>query len=279
MAGRPAVSIAFPRPGRALWALIATMTAVGLFCAGAAAWIPGGERAFLFLGCDLGRALKEPWRLLTSGLLTNPHQWSHLLFSLIGLYFLGAPLEKRWGNWRFLRFVALAVVIGNLTTLAIDAALPPSGQERFHPGFVYGPGAALAAIAVAWSREYPDSTVNLFFFVPLRARAFLWITVGFCVLDLIYPAGVPEGVAAPFGGVAAGLIFGGTPSLARTAWLTIRLAFLRRRSVRLRSEDLLSQPKSPRRPRPGATNLRVVPGGLDDVLKKRTPPKDKRYLN
>ena len=43
-------------------------------------------------------------------------------------------------------------------------------------------------------------------------------------------------------------------------------------------EDVL-EPKPKRRPRPGAPPLRVVSGGLEDVLKKRTPPKDKRYLN
>ena len=83
-----------------------------------------------------------------------------------------SPRNQRagWGGFRFARFVALSVLFGNLATIAIDMALPPGAQERFHPAFVYGPGAAIAAIAVAWSREYPDSTVNLFFVLPLRAR-------------------------------------------------------------------------------------------------------------
>jgi hypothetical protein len=89
---------------------------------------------------------------------------------------------------------------------------------------------------------------------------------------------MPEGVVAPFGGLLAGLIFGGSPSLARTAWLHLRLALLRRQSTSLRVDDGPAQ-KPARRPRPGAPPLRVVSGGLDEVLKKRTPPKDKRYLN
>jgi hypothetical protein len=98
------------------------------------------------------------------------------------------------------------------------------------------------------------------------------------VLDLVYPAGMPEGVVAPFGGLVAGLLFGGTPSPARTTWLRVRLALLRRQSSNVRVEDVLSR-KPARRPRSGAPPLRVVPGGLEEVLKKRTPPKDKRYLN
>jgi hypothetical protein len=160
----------------------------------------------------------------------------------------------------------------------VSAIVPDEGQARFHPDFVFGPTAAITAIAVAWSREFADSTVNLFLFLPVKGRVLFWVTIGFCVLDLIYPTAIPEGVVAPFGGVIAGLLWGGTPSLARTAWLHTRLAVLRRRSSSIRVEDVLSA-KPKRRPRAGAPPLRVVPGGLEEVLKKRTPPKDKRYLN
>jgi membrane associated rhomboid family serine protease len=272
------MSFAFPKPGRALWTVLIAMAALGILTAFLITWVPGGIALFRGLDCQLDRAFTQPWRLLTSGLLTEPRHWSHLLFSLIGLYFLGAPLEKRWGAWRFARFLAIGVVLGNLTTLLMDKLVPPGAGPRFHPEEVFGPSAAIAAIAIAWSREYAQSTVNLFFFLPMRARLFFWITIGFCVLDLIYPEPIPEGIFAPFGGVVAGLLFSGTPSLARRAWLRLRLAVLRRRASNLRVDDLLSStPK--RRARPGAPPLRVVPGGLEEVLKKRTPPKDKRYLN
>jgi membrane associated rhomboid family serine protease len=272
-----ALTMAFPKPGRALWTVLIAMGVLGVFSALLATWVPGGEAVFATLALERAVAFTQPWRLFTSGLLTSPNQWSHLFFSLIGLYFLGAPLERRWGAFRFVRFLAIAVLFGNLATLAVDA-LPVLSQSRFHPELVFGPAAAIAAVAVGWALEYPESNVNLFFFVPVRGKVLLWITLGFCVLDLVYPAGLQEGVVAPFGGVVAGLLFGGTPSRGRRAWLRVRLTLLRRRSVGLGSEDLLA-PRTPRRPRPGVPPLRVVPGGLEEVLKKRTPPKDKRYLN
>jgi membrane associated rhomboid family serine protease len=274
----PQRSVAFPRPGRALWAVLVAMTAIGIVTAFLATWGRGESSVFEWLAYEPGQAFSQPWRLLTSGLLTSPATWSHLLFALVGLYFLGAPLERRWGAWRFLRFLAISVVLGNLTTMVIGHAIADSAPERFHPALVFGPSAAITAIAVAWAREYSESTVQLFMVVPVRGRVLFWITIGFCVLDLVYPAGMPEGVVAPFGGLVAGLLFGGTPSLARTAWLHVRLALLRRQSTSVRVDDILSR-KPPRRPRPGAPPLRVVPGGLEEVLKKRTPPKDKRYLN
>jgi membrane associated rhomboid family serine protease len=282
MNGQPPIMLSFPRPGRALWAVMAVLTVVGIGCATAAAISPtAGEALFAFLVCDVTRPLHPWWSypwwgLLTSGLLTSPQQWGHLLFSLLGFYFLGASLEQRWGGWRFVRLIVISVLLGNLATIAVSALVPATGPDRLHPPYTFGPAAAIAAIAVAWAREFPNLTVNLFLFVPIRGKALLWITIGFCVLDLIYPAAMPEGIVAPFAGVGAGLLLGGTPSPLRTLWLRVRLAGLRARSKHVRPEDVLSPP---RRPRPGGPPLRVVPGGLDDVLKKRTPPKDKRYLN
>jgi membrane associated rhomboid family serine protease len=274
----PAVAVSFPKPRRALWIVLIAMAVLGPFMAFLATWVPSGHLVFLWLSYQPDHTLSRAWALLTSGLLTSPEKWSHLLFALVGLYFLGAPLEQRWGSWRFARFLAIAVIAGNLTVLALSSVIPAEAQPRFHPLLTYGPTAAITAIAIAWSREFAQSTVNLFFFFPVRGKVLFWITIGFCVLDLIYPEALPEGVVAPFGGVIVGLLFGGTPSLARTAWLHARLAVLRRRSTSLSAEDVLA-PKPKRKPRAGAPPLRVVPGGLDEVLKKRTPPKDKRYLN
>jgi membrane associated rhomboid family serine protease len=274
----PQLSVAFPRPGRALWTVLVAVASLGVVTALLATWGGGAGSVFSWLVYEPSHPFSQPWRLLTSGLLTSPASWGHLLFALVGLYFLGAPLEKRWGAWRFVRFLALAVILGNLTTMLVDRFIGDAAPERFHPAFVFGPAAAITAIAIAWAREYSDSTVQLFMVLPIRGRVLFWITIGFCVLDLVYPAGMPEGVVAPFGGLVAGLLFAGTPSLARTTWLHLRLALLRRQSPNVRVEDVLSR-KPARRPRSGAPPLRVVPGGLEEVLKKRTPPKDKRYLN
>jgi membrane associated rhomboid family serine protease len=275
---RPAaVSLALPRPGPALWGILIAMGVLGIGGALLMTWFSGGEAVFTALALKRGVAFSQPWRLFTSALLTSPNQQMHLGLSALGLYFLGAPLERRWGSARFLRFFAIAVLFGNLFTVAVDA-LPVPAQARFHPDYAFGPAAAIAALAVAWALEYPDATINLFLFVPIRARFFLWMTIGFSVLDIIYPAGLEEGVVAPFGGVVAGLLLAGSPSRVRRAWLGLRLLVLRRHSGHLRSEDILAQ-RPARRPRPGSPPLRVVPGGLEEVLKKRTPPKDKRYLN
>jgi membrane associated rhomboid family serine protease len=276
----PQVMLGFPKPGRALKVVLVAILVLGIFNALLATWVPHGEQVFAALVCDFGKLREgQLWRIVSSGLLTSPDHYGHLFFTLLGLYFLAPDLEKRWGDGRFLRFIGLAVITGNLAVLAVDLLTPDSAQGRFHPQAAYGASAAIAAVAVAWSRLNADRTVNIFFVLPMRGRWLLWVTLAFCVLDLIYPTAVPEGIVAPFGGVAVGLLLGGTPSLLRTGWLHLKLAVLRRRAGSLTVDDVLSA-KPRRRPRPSSgPPLRVVQGGLEDALKKRTPPKDKRYLN
>src|SRR5580698_9391277 len=124
MNGRPSASLALPKPGPALTAVLAVVAATGILTALVGAWAQSGPTIFAWLAFQPGQPVPFVWRWLTSGLLTSPESWSHLFFSLLGLYFLGAPLERRWGSWRLVRFLGVAVVMGNLVTLAIDRSMP-----------------------------------------------------------------------------------------------------------------------------------------------------------
>jgi hypothetical protein len=148
--------------------------------------------------------------------------------------------------------------------------------------FVNGPLAAISAITIAFARDNQKARLNLFFLIPMTGRTLIWITLVLAIVGPLVFGGTQDGALAPLGGVVAGFLFGGTPSLARKAYLHAKLAILRRRAGGLRVEDLLEdRPSAPRpRPRrPGGPALRVVQGGLEDDLKNRKPPKDKRYLN
>src|SRR5271165_1263790 len=126
----PQMTLAFPKPGRALKVVLL----LGVFDALLATWVPHGEEVFLALACDFDKLRHgQLWRILSSGLLTSPEHFSHLFFTLLGLYFLAPDLERRWGDARLLRFLGLAVLAGNLTVMAVDALAPVSGQARFHP--------------------------------------------------------------------------------------------------------------------------------------------------
>jgi membrane associated rhomboid family serine protease len=267
--------MAFPRPGRALKAILISVGAFGVLQAILVNYA-GASELFLNLVCIPEKVLHgEVWRLLTAGFLTSPKALGHLMFTLIGLYFLSPDLERRWGASRFLRFLAISIIAGFSLSILLDK-LMPAGNGVFHPDGMFGAGAAIAAVAVAWSKMNADMQVRLFFFLPVSGRQLFWLTIGFCVLGVIYPGGSPEGVFSPFGGVLVGVLLGGTPSVLRSFYLRMKLALLRRSSGNVAIQPLLKPP--PRR-RGSGPALRVVTGGLEDELKKRPPPKDKRFLN
>jgi membrane associated rhomboid family serine protease len=271
-------ALQLPRPGKVLRGLLWTVTALAIFWAVSVQWVHGGAEAFMALVFDPRLFLQgQVWRLFTAGLLSPPGgsgAVSHLVFTLVGLYFLSPDLERRWGGWRFSGFLLACLVGGYL--LALLASLLPFGGELLHPAKIFGMGAAIMGIAVAWSRENANLEVRFFFLFPVKGRHLLSLTVGWCVLAVIFGDPSTEGVVAPFGGVLAGLLFGGSPSLVRATYLKWKLASLRRTAGGVSVQSILETSKR----RSGATPpLRVVQGGVDDDLSRRPPPRDKRYLN
>lgn len=270
------MAMQFPRPGPVLRAVLWGVAGLALFSA-LAQWVPGGDRMLAALVFQPTLIMHgQVWRLLTAALVSPPGPGSvpHLFFTLIGLYFLSPDLERRWGGARFGIFLASCLVGGYVLAFAVDQ-LPVPGA-LLHPPVLYGMGAAITGTAVAWSRENANLEVRLFFVVPVKGRQLLWLTVGWCVLAVIFQDAPMEGVVAPFGGIVAGLLFGGSPSPLRAAYLNWKLASLKKKTGGLSAQAMLA-PTTKRRS--GGPPLRVVQGGLDDDSPKREPPRDKRYLN
>lgn len=275
------MAAAFPRPGRVLKAILATIGVTAIVGAIIVNWVPGGHTGsaiFAWLAFSPQNPTRV-WTWLTSGVLTAPTSLAHALFALMGLYFLGTDLERRWGGARLLRFLLASIVIGNVAVFAVNAL--PLSHGIFHPGLVFGPMAAITATAMAWAKENAHRQIRLFFVLPVSGRALYWITIGFAVLAILFMENAPEGAAATFGGIVAGLILGGSPSPVRSLWLGVRLFFLRRKGHTMTVDSVVGSPsRNPsKRPARSGPPLRVVQGGLEDDLKGRKPPKDKRYLN
>jgi membrane associated rhomboid family serine protease len=276
---------AFPRPGRVLKAVLVLLGVLAIVGAIVFNWAPGGPRGeelIKWLAFEPeqflkgGHGIPRVWTLVTSGLLTDPQSLSHVVFSMIGLYFLTTDLEKRWGSARLFRFLFISVVMGNLAVLG--GWLIPTTKGVFHPPVVLGPLAAIVATAIAWSKENAQRQIRFMFFVPMSGRTLFWVTIGVALLAILFLQGAPEGALAGIGGITAGLLFSGTPSPIQAFLLRARLG---RRRSKITVEDLLQDaPARPRAVKRGKSPaLRVVPGGLEEDLKNRKPPKDKRYLN
>jgi membrane associated rhomboid family serine protease len=262
------VSMGLPRPGKALlWVMgvmlfICIMFAVGINYGGL------DERAFLLFAGNTKAILGgQVWRLFTAGLMHQPSgagAVNHILFALLGLYFLAPTLEARWGARRTILFLLASSVMGFSAQLAAEALLPRAIVARLGQPYWFGSMGALEAIAVAWALSNRGQTVRLFFVFPVTATGLLVFVIGFSVLMVLFGDHPREGLVTPFGGMLAGYLFGaGEPTPARRLWLKLRYRMIARRASKYQS-------------RGSGSHLRVIEGGEPE---SRRPPTDKRFLN
>jgi membrane associated rhomboid family serine protease len=272
--GYGATGMQLQKPGPALRGVLIGAIVIAIVGALMVNLVHGGPAAFELLIFSPSQIMRgELWRFFTAGVLSppgGPGSLSHILFSLLGLYFLSPDLERRWGSRKFLSFLGTSLVVGYVLAFVVDAI--PLQVHGIHTPAAYGMYAAITGVAVAWARENAGATVRLMFVLPVKGSSLVWLTIGFCVLSVIFADPGSEGYVAPFGGVLTGLVLGGSPSPIRTAYLNWKLTRLRKKSGGLSAAAMLRPTGSVKSA--SSPTLRVVKGGLDDG-----PPRDKRYLN
>jgi membrane associated rhomboid family serine protease len=145
------------------------------------------------------------WTLATHALLHRTDQPFHILFTVLGLIFIGRELEPILGGRRFIAVYAGALILGGLTWSAI---------HWLHGGIHIGAGAGILGLFVVLACLYPNQEIG-FLFIPVTLRL-KYLVYGLLVLDgfgLIFYE-IP-GAMAPFdysasahlGGMLAGWIF------------------------------------------------------------------------
>lgn len=270
---RPQTQFVFPKPGPALKGVMIAIFAIWLMFALALNWGGASEQVFLLFCGNTDAILQgQIWRLFTAPLLQMPNSVFSMLFTLLGLYFLGATLEETWGSKRFLRFLLVSALFAYSVQMLADLVLPASISAKLIGEYWFGAFPVIDAIAIAFALMFAGRTVHLMFVLPVSSRGLILFVVAMNVLYLIAAERGPSGFIAPFGGMIAGWLFGGgTPSPLRRAYLKWRLAQLDR-------EAKLS--KTARKKRVARSGLKVVEGGKggpDDDDRGRGP--DGRLLN
>jgi membrane associated rhomboid family serine protease len=223
-----APSIGLPRPGPGLRMVLLGLFAIWLVFAVGINWGGAPESLFWLLAGDTSRILSgEIWRLLTAPLLHAPsHDVGHILTTLLGFYFLGPSLESHWGTKRFLQFLAGSALIAYCSQMLVELVVPASLGARLVPGAWFGAVPVVSAVSIAWALSFRGRTINLMFVIPVSSRGLIIFVALLNVMYLIADAGGPHGLVAPFGGMLAGYLLGGSPSPLRKAWLKLRLAQL-----------------------------------------------------
>ena len=223
-----APSLTFPRPGRALRGVLIGLLAIWVVFAVGLNWGGASPAIFEAFCGDTSRILQgEIWRLFTAALLHAPNTVSHVLFTLLGLYFLSPSLEREWGPKRFLKFLGGSAVFAYGLQMVVELLLPASVSGKLVPPLWFGAGAVVSAVSIAWALTFRGRTINLMFVIPVTSRGLIIFVVAVNVMYLMAMEKGPAGNIAPFGGMLAGWLFGsGSPSPIRRAWLKLRLARL-----------------------------------------------------
>ena len=189
----------------------------------------------------------QVWRVLTYPLSGYGPASVWILLELLVLYWFGRDLRTALGARRFWSLLAAAGVTAGAAAAVVDAAatLTSGGLTPAPFTLMQGQRTLLAIAIAAFASRHADAVIYLFFVLPVRAGAFVWISVliafvGFLATkDLGGLAGLWTATAVAFWRARPG---GGQPTLrrvrlrAKEALLRWRLDRLRRRS-RLRVVD------------------------------------------
>lgn len=250
---RPQLGGFFRRPPKPiLWFLLALLF-IWISFALALNWGGAAPGLFtLFTGSSQGVLHGEIWRLLTAALLhtpAGPGAVTHILFSLLVLYFFLPTLHERWGTRRAFLFLAASSVFAYGTATLAWLVLPSHADAGWYGGMVMG-----EACVVAWAIVSQGQKAMFWFIIPMKPMVMVYVVLGLHVLSIIAKSVGPEGMVAPFAAMGAGYLFGDTSPL-RRYWLKLKLR-------RLQNEvDALTKKGAKKR---SASHLRVIPGGADD---------------
>ena len=108
------------------------------------------------------------WRFLTAGFAHDPSGINHLLFNMIGLWFIGRDVELKYGSWEFLRFYLIAIISSSvLGAVETRLTLPTDLPEQFWP-YTMGASGAVTAVVMRVIFNFPRSTL-LLWFLPVPA--------------------------------------------------------------------------------------------------------------
>ena len=143
----------------------------------------------------------EVWRLFTAQYLHA--NGNHILFNMIGLYFLGKALERIWSPKKFLVIYTLAGLAGNLSYLLlslggwfgwISTKVPLVGAS----GCILG---LLGVVAVL----FPRAEVYVYFLFPVKIRTAAVVFGGLYALNIWQRGSNAGGDAAHLAGLAFGV--------------------------------------------------------------------------
>lgn len=189
-----------PSPGKAVkWIALAN---IGLFVI---CMISGGAKSPIYQALEMRTDLVwkgQVWRLFTFTYLHSQHDILHILFNMIGLYFLGIYLERHLGASRFFWFYTAAGFA------AVAAYFVITSLRWLNPEIpIVGASGGVLGVLGACAVLFPSMRIILVFFpVPIRLASLIF-TILF-VFNLGTRGSNAGGDACHLAGLVFGIAYG-----------------------------------------------------------------------
>lgn len=159
-----------------------------------------------------GKAFAELqiWRFLTFQFLhANLY---HIVFNMLGLWFVGEMVERRLGRRRYLAFYllcgaagALMYLVLNLLGYGLQLRLPfVLFNEPYTP--LVGASAGVFGVLMAAAALYPREIVYVMLLFPMRLRTAVYLFIALAAYNLLVSGNNAGGDAAHLGGAIAGAL-------------------------------------------------------------------------
>ena len=114
----------------------------------------------LSLKADVVQKPWNIWQLLTHGFahasINSKSSFFHVGFNMITLFFLGRPVEQKYGRDEFLRFYLMAIVVAGVGWVAAQWITGTTNSS------VVGASGAVSAVIALFIMNYWDETIYLF---------------------------------------------------------------------------------------------------------------------
>jgi membrane associated rhomboid family serine protease len=185
-----------------------------------------GDTFTAFFGLTRGALLSGYlWQLFTYMFLHSPFLLRHLIFNMMGLFFLGPEVERGMGGKHFLTMYLLSGVLGGVGWVLL------SGD-----GLCVGASGALMGVFASFAVLYPKQRLSLIFLPMFTFNA--WVLVlGFTLIELFLYLGRPDSTVAHTVHLAGGVagcfytlaVF--RPNVLRMGWMSKRSGRVRTRST------------------------------------------------
>jgi membrane associated rhomboid family serine protease len=142
----------------------------------------------------------EIWRLLTYAFLHDTHDFLHILFNMLLLWWFGSDIEDMYGPREFLAFYLVSAVVGGVA-FTIANLLGSSS------GLCLGASGAVTAVLVLYAFHYPRRVIYLFMLLPVPIWLFVVGSVGYDAYTLLSRQESMVAVTVHLGGAAFALVY------------------------------------------------------------------------